>query len=147
MRKIIFLLSLCSCTSSFIDEPIYSVPDEIQPYYDSFIRDGKKHGIDFSHTNVVISFTEHPGDEYGLACIRDDHISRITIDKSLFQSINSRGDTTRLKYILYHEFGHSFLRRLHVDNCNSIMYAFHGCSWKSFQFNETEMIEELFTNR
>lgn len=147
MRQMFFLLiALCSCTSSFIDEPIYSVPEEIEPYYNSFIADGKSYGLDYSYTNVVISFTEHENNEYGLACFRDDQIARITIDRSLFNSIKRKDDTTRIKYILYHEFGHAFLRKRHVEDCNSIMYAFHGCSWESFKLNQPQMIEELFTN-
>lgn len=148
MRQIFFLLIiLCSCTSSFIDESIYSVPPEIEPYYNNFISDGKIYGFDYSHTNVIISFVEHENNEYGLASLRNDNIARITIDKSLFNSINRRNDTTRLKYILYHEFGHAFLRYRHIDDCNSIMYAFQGCALDGFRSNETQMIKQLFTSR
>ena len=146
--RLIIILVLCqSCFSPMIDEQVFSVEEEIIPYYNQFIQDGKSFGVDYSGANVIISFTEHEDNAYGKASFRDDQIARITIDKSLFESISRRNDTTRIKYIMYHEFGHAFMRLRHVDDCNSIMYADHGCSWRGFEQNQKPMIRQLFLSR
>lgn len=148
MSRQVFVLGLLfySCVSPLIDEQIYSVPPELEYYYDSFIQDGKKHGFDYSSTDVVIQFVEFEGGLAGKHADRYDDIRHIQIDYDIYKL--NENDTSVVKWLLYHEFGHALLRLDHKESCNSIMHPyFMFCSTQNFKENEEDMIDQLFLSR
>ena len=143
--QILLLTMFCGCISPFSDERVYSVPDELVYYYNSFVDDAKKYGIDYSNSDIVIQFVDFDGGLAGKHADRYDHIKHVQIDRDIY-NLNKQ-DTFVIKWLLYHEFGHAFLNRDHVDTCYSIMHPYlMFCSTYNFRFHEREMIEELFTN-
>lgn len=125
------------------DEQIYSVDPRLEHYLCQFIDDGQKYGYDFSKSNIVLLISNSHPYSHGRAHLRSDNIAHVTIDSGLYYR-EMRLDSVHLKYIIYHELGHAFLRKKHDDKCSSLMYAFQGCSLDRFRIEQQEMIEELF---
>lgn len=145
MQLLLFTI-LCSCISPFSDEQIYSVPSELDFYYQSFLSDAKKHGIDYTGSDIVIQFVDFEGGLSGLHVDRSDYIKHVKIDRTVYNS--NKADTAILKWLIYHELGHALLNRNHVDDCNSVMHPFFMmCSTQKFRSNQDKMIHELFANR
>lgn len=140
VRLLIIALVLSSC--SFIDEPIYSIDQEIEPYYNQFIEEGKKRGQDYSGADVIIYFA-NLNNLFGLHVTRDfDNVIEIAIDRKSWQDNSDRVNTVTV----FHELGHALLYREHNNECTSIMASETPCKYTKFQQNRTEMLNELFNS-
>ena len=146
MQLLLFTMLFYGCISPFSDQRIYSVPDELTYYYDSFVNDAKKHGINYSNADIVIQLVDFDAGLSGLHADRSDYIKQIQIDRDVYNA--NKSDTSTLKWLIYHELGHALLNRDHLQDCNSIMHPyFMMCSTQEFRVQESKMIEELFIGR
>jgi hypothetical protein len=136
-HRYIILLLITSC--SFIDETIYSIDPEIDPYYQRFLQEGINRGQDYSNHHTIIYF-------YGLDVAgrtikkRSDGVIEIVIDKHTWD-INP--DIIR-EVILFHELGHGVLNRDHSDDVNSLMSTNNGDIYRYYKENKKIVLDELF---
>ena len=143
---IIVIFTFTSCISSFLEDPVQSIPAELAFYYDSFIEDGKKHGFDYSSESIVIQIVDFEGGLSGLHVDRADNISQIQIDIDVYET--NKQDTLILKWLIYHELGHAILNKNHKNDCESIMHPyFMMCSTQNFNERHDSMIKQLFLDR
>lgn len=129
-----------------IDDQIYSVDERLEPYLQSFIIDAQEYGHDFTGSHVILRISNLHPYSHGRTYMRRDGIAHVTLDSALYQ-LEMRLDTVHLKYVVYHELGHAFLRKGHVDNCSNVMNAIQECSLHEFRVRQEDMIKQLFTSR
>lgn len=145
MKKIILFIAMISCgvDSNFQkieDHRTRSIPSEFEPYLEMFEVDANKHNIKIDSSNLKIQFKVLDGFMVG-TCSTYSNSSRLDIDIDP-NYWNSVGIVYRT-ILMYHEFGHCFLKRGHVDHL-SIMrpnVLYQG----TFLDDEKALIDELFT--
>lgn len=142
---LLLIFSIISC--SFIDDRIYSIDPEFEPYYLMFLDEGEKRGFDYSGRDVIIYFGEMD-DRMGNSHQRwSDNVIEITIDpRDWYYDISNSADYMkhRNEVTMMHEFGHAFLNREHIDNCMSVMKTKDICQYIKYQDFREEMLNELF---
>ena len=138
MRYLIFIFC-CSC--SFIDEPIYDVDQQLEPYLLQAYEESLKRGQDYRSADVMVYFDDY-NDRLGSSHRRSDGVKRISISKSNWELLTD----TQKSVTFFHEFGHAFLFREHNQGCGSIMSPAnkYPCKYKNFTENRSEMLDELF---
>ena len=140
--KILLVFLLTSCLSPFVDEDIHSVDHRLEYYYNSFVQDGLKRGVNIENQSVVLRIIDLEGERMGIHMGRYDNIAHVAIDVESYNLLND--DSTILKLLVYHELGHAFLNLDHVDNCSDIMNENILCVVRDFRIKEEQLIDELF---
>ena len=140
LLKFILLSFLFSSCFSFIDDRIYSIDSEIEPYYLIFVEEGEKRGIkDYGNYDIMMYFSELDG-VHGSSYKNLNHIIEIVIDKSLWDMKNKNNK----EVLIMHELGHGMLGKKHNDDCMSIMIAGLYCKYYNYKDNREAMLNELF---
>lgn len=137
---LIFIIPFCAC-SSFIDEQVYSVEPELQPYYDMFLTEALNRGYDYYGADVIIKFGDFE-DRMGASHQRNDGVKRIEISKPWWDKYKKHPNVYEATFM--HEMGHAFLYRDHVSDCNSLMSTGVNCKYENYKHNKAEMLNELF---
>jgi hypothetical protein len=105
-----------------------SVNVELQQYFDRFAAEGKSRGIIVDFTTIpvagILSHTLAP--EISGQCQHDSNSpDRLLINQSYW----SRSNAMEREFLVFHELGHCYLQRPHLDNkdgrgvCISIMHS------------------------
>ena len=110
MKIIVFITLvaiLTSCYSGMDDDYTYIQP-EIRPYYDQFIQEATKRGIELDTYGVKISFgpMSHDGQQ-GVTSYR---YRELKIDSASYRW------ESHPESLIFHELGHLLLRREHNDH-------------------------------
>jgi hypothetical protein len=110
---IFLLMSGCGRDDDF--KPVYDVPEELQPLIDSFIREASIRGVTISIDNLIVSYGQSPGAVCGScnSSARSNQVQKIITLNSKSPCWNG---PLELENLLFHELGHCFLGRLHVDD-------------------------------
>lgn len=107
---VLILLGFFSCQESF--EPVYDVPEELQPYIDRFLEEAEKRGLNFQINNLIIRYDAEIG--VGICGICNSNAQQDDIQKII--RINPNCNFTydqQIEALIFHELGHCFLGRLH----------------------------------
>jgi hypothetical protein len=144
-------LSLLGCSKNVIDDPgLAGIATELQPYFSRFQDEGAERGIivDFQAAGISahIEDIEEEG-VLGLCSWTDIAEKEIVIDEPFWRTA---GEGWR-EYVVFHELGHGFLLRDHLDNahgdgtCVSIMYSGLGGCNEIYPVNREVYLDELFS--
>ena len=103
---------LTGCSREF--EPVYSVPEDIQPYIDTFITEAQNRGNDIVINNLIIEYDSL------LDIITCGNCNETTKDNNVQKiiRINPGCDFTyseQFENLIFHELGHCFLGRAHTS--------------------------------
>jgi hypothetical protein len=101
-----FAFMMASCYSGMDDDYTYIQP-EIRPYYEKFVQEAKKRGVELDTYGVKISFgpMSHDGQQ-GVTSYR---YREMKIDSSSYRWKNYP------ESLIFHELGHLLLHREHND--------------------------------
>ncbi len=136
-----------SCTS---DKDEVVINQELKPYFESFKTEASKRGIDFDPYQAKISteIVNIAGTNIIAQCKRyNGPASVISVDIAYW---NTASETDK-EFYLYHELGHCFLKRNHLDdkdtegNCISIMHGSKdACQFHYNKLSRDAYLDELF---
>jgi hypothetical protein len=109
-----FMLA-CSKHNEF--EQVYSVPAELQKHINSFINEAAKRGHVFSIKNLIIQYDDRL---VNLVCGTCNSTSRESEVQKIISIRNTSanqcwGYETELETLIFHELGHCFLGRKHLN--------------------------------
>jgi hypothetical protein len=144
----IFLAFLyIGCTS---DKDEVVINPELKPYFDSFKTEARKRGIDFDPYRAKISteIVNIAGTNVIAQCKKyTGQSSIISVDIAYW----SEATEMDKEFYLYHELGHCFLKRNHLDakdsdgNCISIMHSSKDvCRFYYNKLSRDVYLDELF---
>lgn len=150
MKKIIILFLLSGCYSP-VNDTQYKIDSQIQSYLNQFYTiASSQYGKNFDHSNLLISV------EYGLASqlhcnglttLRNNGGQRqIELDQE-FWNESSQGVR---EILVFHEFGHAFLRRGHTTGISIMNPKLGNYGWIIVDGKEVDhkvLLDELFLNR
>lgn len=161
IMKYLGLLLLLGLTLSGCVEKNYGVEfnNDLVPYFETFKQEAAKRGVEFDNEKEKIEgYIQVITTEGGIAglCNPDTDRNRsVIVDSRVW---NTADEATR-EYIIFHELGHCFLKRSHIeddavrrdttDACESMMfsggYRLEGSSCLDLflKNNSTERREEL----
>lgn len=152
MKKV-YLLSMVLLLFLSCSDKNYGVElnDDLVPYFELFKKEAALRGVDFDNNKEKIEGYIQNLNVSGVAgvCRRNDgDFNRsILIDKSYW----NQADDLKREYVVFHELGHCFLLRDHVDSpdstgtCISIMYSgTGGCNIDYTASNRDYYLDELF---
>lgn len=106
-----FLILLNSCMKE--SETIYKVPEDLQPYIDTFIEEAAIRGHEIEINNLIIEY----GTELGSSC---GICNETSADMNVQKLIGINPDCTfdynqQMEALIFHELGHCILGRSHTD--------------------------------
>ena len=113
MRHLIIILLIFSCIP---DDYENFIQPELQEYYNNFLIEAENRNIQLPDKSVLMYIDDIPGYN-GLTYKRKNSI-KIIISKEAMSY--SKGYDYRIESTIFHELGHGFLNREHVEE-NSIM--------------------------
>jgi len=115
-KKATFLFLIITIILSCDKDPIYSVPDRIQPYIDLFIAEAASRGVDLEIEDLVVLFEEDlevDGVQAAGICTRSrKDPPTIKLDNT---TVNWRSNLSSREQLVFHELGHCVLNRSHLD--------------------------------
>lgn len=134
-------------------QPLYpNVEEALWPYFTDFEREGRARGLDINLVQAGISASIQEINEQhvaGLCSYRSYRPNEITIDKSFW----NRSNALFRELIVFHELGHCYLGRDHLENafsnglCKSIMRSGTCCCRDAYtNTNRTYYLDELFSD-
>ncbi len=140
-------LSTLACNKESYDIVIDS---ELKPYFDLFALEAKKRGIEFDpiKANITTEIRNISGSNVIAQCTHyDSRPDVITVDIAYWREAS---DTDK-EFYLFHELGHCFLNRGHLDtkddegNCVSIMHSSKNvCKFIYTKITRDTYLDELF---
>jgi hypothetical protein len=146
---LVFLAFLFSTCTSNNDEVV--IDAELVPYFDSFKAEALKRGVDFDPYAAKISteIINIAGTNIIAQCKRySGESSTISVDVAYW---NQASETDK-EFYLYHELGHCFLKRSHLDSkdvnghCVSIMHGSKdACTFLYNKLSRNQYLDELFS--
>ena len=148
-----FLLFVVSCSST--DPKAYKVDSEFEPYVQKFFQDAKTYGQNYDSLGLIMRFANLSDNTAGLCYVNRQPIT-IEIDRTYWNSISGPNETNIKEDLIFHEMGHGFTRRTHINN------SLNNGDWKSIMcgdelpngrepninyrgFRKDYYIKELFT--
>ena len=93
-------------------DPVYQVPDEIQPYVDKFLEEASKRGFDYQIDNLIIQYDNELGAEVCGVCSSNSQVPSQQRIIRINPKCNYNGDL-ELETLIFHELGHCVLDRRH----------------------------------
>lgn len=141
MKFCILLLisTLIGCTS-LIDEPIFSINEEILPHYYEFIHQGELRGVHVGDRDIIYYLSPELN-VIGRFIPRNDGVIEIVLNSTIWD--NNENIQLR-ELIVFHEMGHAFLGKSHNDDCFSIMNESNLCEIKEYEETRLSILNELF---
>lgn len=153
-RFFLFLVCLiiASCVKeqndNLIAEELF-IDEALAPYFERFKEEGAKRGLDIDLVERRIEgyIANLDGDNVvGQCSYSATSPRRVTIDQSYWNQVT---DLQR-ELVIFHELGHCYLERSHLDDqtnraCISIMNSgTSGCRLRYTTLTRTEYLDELF---
>jgi hypothetical protein len=140
------MIAMFSCSN----EPEVLIATELQPYIDEFIIEGESRGkiIDLNTTPIEAKFQNIiPQNVAGMCNHNSNKPNVIVIDVGIWE----KADELIKEYIMFHELGHCFLNRGHLEgrdadgNCISMMQSgTSGCKVNYTEVTREDYLDELF---
>jgi len=145
MRKlsVILIIILTSC-DSFFSNSVHKIDSEIIEYYDIFIKEGIKRGVDYSNIPIIIEFGNLK-DAQGTSKKRIDKVVHIIIDRDNWNKLSNTKiyyNTTKKEVTIMHELGHGILKRGHSYDCMSVMKTLDYCKYSNYYYHGEKMIDD-----
>ena len=160
LLKIILLsfgFLLAACEQRFEVGEIRVEP-EFMEFYNDFLIDAKKHGLDFDSSPISILYFEddfvkaYSENENAIAaCSLRDHqilISKKEVEKIKdYKNASSEEKKLWIKILIYHELGHCFLNKKHDDSKTiiegrilpkTLMNSTSPEIWNTFYFKKSD---------
>lgn len=123
---------------------------ELQPYFDLFAEEAKLRGLEVNYEAERIEglIQDIPNSNIQGQCFHnEDKPKKVIIDVNYWRNANE----FEKEFIIYHELGHCFLDREHLDassqdgTCVSIMHSSpQACNFELSSINREEYLDELF---
>jgi hypothetical protein len=146
MMFCVFLLSGCAKED---DMSIIFVHESLQGYFTAFEEEGLLRGLsaDLKSAEIEGMLTDLPGSVSGRCQYNTDKPRQVQIDQSYFESVGN----LRREFIVFHELGHCYLNREHLDvrdengNCVSIMHSSSATCRNAYNsVTREKYLDELF---
>ena len=147
---VLTFLSIPACQAD--DEGMAHVAVEFQPYFDRFVDEGKKYGVDVDLDFLPISahFIDFSSSNVVGSCVRrQDNDREINVSRDYW----NLADDLQKEYVIFHELGHCYLHREHLENtfsdgtCRSLMASGTGsCIQNYTELTRSYYLNELFRN-
>lgn len=129
------------------------IDSSLREYFDRFAEEGNRRGlnIDFNTIRVegFISNTLTAGIN-GQCQHDEDHPDRVLVNQAYW----NRADAMEKEFLIFHELGHCYLKRSHLDTkdssgtCTSIMHSgAHVCRNGYAKQTRDDYLDELFNTR
>ncbi len=152
MRNIlsIFMITILALSISCSSEDIVETDAELQPFFDLFAKEAEARGftVDYEAERIEGLLQDIPNGAIQGQCFRNEEKPlKVIIDVNFWNNADQFGK----EFIIFHELGHCFLGRDHLDTsrpdglCTSIMHSNPGAC--NFNLNETTRegyFDELF---
>ncbi len=146
----LYILLAFFFTSCALDDDEVVINEEFVPYFDSFKTEARKRGIDFDPYRAKISteIVNIIGSNVIAQCKKyTGQSSTISVDIAYWKEATD----TEKEFYLFHELGHCFLKRNHLDtkdsegNCISIMHGSKdACTFNYNKLSKDNYLDELF---
>ena len=152
--KYLFLLIL-SISAAIIsvscsEEDILETDAELLPYFEIFQQEAEARGfvVDFEAERIEGLLQDIPSSNIQGQCFRNEEKPRkVIIDINFWNNADEFGR----QFIIFHELGHCFLERNHLDTsrgdglCTSIMHSNPGaCNFEFTTMTRESYLDELF---
>lgn len=143
---------LASCLDPFDQTIEFRVDPLLEPYVNQFFIEASARGIKIEKENLLVSFVvencDCAGKSIDVGQQRTVIIKQDAFDWYLKNSKVNPGGTCHecIENLVFHELGHSILRRQHNDPAFSIMAE--GISLRAYEGDSTiraQLIDELFS--
>lgn len=140
---------LAACSEDIPHEVF--VHEDLQVYFDSFEFEAEQRGIDIDLVQAEIQGYMRSIDDRGVIgqCIENSTSKSIVIDVARWQHL----DQLEKEFIVFHELGHCYLNRGHIDSkdssstCLSMMHSTSTvCDITYNSVTRTTYLDELFLN-
>ncbi len=140
---------LAACSEDIPNEVF--VHEDLQVYFDAFEFEGEQRGMDIDLVQAEIQGYMRSIDDRGVVgqCIENSTSKSIVIDVERWQSL----DQLEKEFIVFHELGHCYLDRGHIDNkdtngsCLSMMHSSATVCDITYNSNTRKTyLDELFLN-
>lgn len=142
------LIFILSCG----EEDVVQTDVELQPYFDIFKSEAEARGftVDYEAERIEGLIQDIPDASIQGQCFRNESKPRKVIIDLNYWNNATKADK---EFIIFHELGHCFLNRDHLDEsnpdntCVSIMHSNPGvCNFNLNEDNREEYLDELFLN-
>lgn len=110
----ILLFTGCSQENDF--KPVYDVPEELRPIVDTFVREAAHRGVTVSITNLIINFSEDPGQAVCGSCNSASLMAPVQKVVTINSGMPCWTEPQELENLIFHELGHCILGRSHTDS-------------------------------
>ena len=133
MKKYTYLLTLflAILATACIEEPNNEQANAVfEPYIQKFRTDAKRYGKNFDQTDLVMRFADLTDNKAG-QCYMHKRPILIEIDRTYWEIISNSSNAENLREeLIFHEMGHGFLQRLHLND------QFALGDWQSMMFGD-----------
>ncbi|MEM7509333.1 MAG: hypothetical protein AAF388_00290 [Bacteroidota bacterium] len=142
-------ISFMSCEKE--EEPMNTVDSELVSYFNSFQEEAALRGVivDYEENPVEGNFSDFEGNIAGQCAYYSEGPPVVSIDNEYW----SRSDTYEREFVVFHELGHCFLGRPHLNTtntngtCVSMMNSGEsGCVNAYGRLTRAQYLDELFGN-
>lgn len=103
-----YLILIILAVTSGCGKATINIEDDLVAYYNSFIRDAKAEGFDFTSFPITIEFGDTSG-TIAAVCSRSNSVPKITVRRTFWDNVND----SMKKELIFHELGHCILNRGH----------------------------------
>jgi len=145
----IIVLSV-SILNSCSKEDTVETDDELIPYFELFADEASTRGfaVDYEGARIEGLIQDIPDNSIQGQCFHNEKKpNKVIIDIDYWEN----ADKLEKEFIIFHELGHCFLKREHLDDahpdgsCVSIMHSNPGvCNFNLKSDNREEYLDELF---
>jgi hypothetical protein len=143
---ILFVLKACNSSDDVVTDA------ELEPYFQIFADEALKRNIlvDYNAERIEGLLQDIPDANVQGQCFRNEEKpKKVIIDVDYWANANE----AEKEFIIFHELGHCFLNRDHLDSrnndgtCVSIMHSNPGaCFFELTEDNRKDYLNELFFN-
>ena len=154
MKSFLFIIAAICCISitACSEEDVVETDAELQPYFDLFAQEAEARGfvVDYEAERIEGLIQDIPDSAIQGQCFRNtSKPKKVIIDVDYWNNATKE----EKEFIIYHELGHCFLDREHLNDANSdgtcvsIMHANPGvCNFNLTSDNRDDYLDELFFN-
>ncbi|PHN05594.1 hypothetical protein [Flavilitoribacter nigricans] len=126
------------------------IDEDLAPYFERFQEEGSSRGVtvDFEIANISAYLEDIPEANVSGQCYYNtDEPNRLVIDMSFWRQASD----IRKEFVIFHELGHCFLKRSHLETtlsdgtCASMMHSgLSGCRNAYNSVTRSGYLDELF---
>ena len=113
---LLLLVFLLGCSREDEFKPVYNVPEDFQPFVDSFIDEAASRGFLFEINNLIIEYDASVSSPYCGQCNSIEPNTEVQKVIKINPNIVCWFSDEEQEAFFFHELGHCFLRRLHDDS-------------------------------